>query len=117
MAIPDAFKNLALDTWYKAFVYLGGVCFIASLFMEVKGVSNSQAQLLSLGFFLVGIGEWKNHKTVSWFKPPSVYTGGAALMSAKVRQPDSFGLACDVIGCLLVLCGIVGAIIRCIKAG
>lgn len=115
MSVPDVFKNLVLDTWYKALVYIGGLGFIVSLFAEVKGLTNGQAQLLTLGFFLIGIGEWKNHKTASWFKPPNVYTGGAALMSAKVRQPDGFGLTCDVLGVLLMFIGIVSVIVKYIR--
>jgi hypothetical protein len=115
MALADAFKNLAIDTWYKAFVYVGGLGFIASLFAEVKGLTNGQAQLLTLGFFLIGIGEWKNHKTASWFKPPNVNTGGAALMSTKVRQPDAFGLACDLLGLVLMLIGIIGIVVTCMN--
>ncbi|MHA1573524.1 MAG: hypothetical protein ACTSX8_05980 [Alphaproteobacteria bacterium] len=114
MAVPDAFKNLALDTWYKVFVYIGGVGFVATLFAEAKGLSNGQAQLLTMGFFLVGIGEWKNHKTAKWFKPPNVYTGGAGLMSTKVRQPDGFGLTCDFLGLLLMLIGFISVIVKCI---
>jgi len=115
MAVPDAFKNLTLDTWYKAFVYIGGLGFVAALFAEVKGLSNGQAQLLTMGFFLVGIGEWKNHKTATWLKPANVYSGGAALMSAKVRQPDGFGLTCDFLGVLLMLIGVVSIIIKCVR--
>ena len=116
MGVPDAFKNLSLDTWYKAFVYIGGLGLVATLFAEVKGLSNGQAQLLTMGFFLLGIGEWKNHKAANWFKPPNVYTGGPALMSAKVRQPDAFGLTCDLLGILLMLIGVGSSIIiRCIR--
>jgi hypothetical protein len=115
MSVPDVFKNLVLDTWYKAFVYIGGLGFIVSLFTEVKGLTNGQTQLLTLGLFLIGIGEWKNHKTVSWIKPPNVYTGGAALMSTKVRQPDGFGLMCDVLGVLLIFIGIISIIVKCVR--
>ncbi len=113
MSPSDTFKNLKLDTWYKVFVYLGGVAFLVSLFVEIKGgMTNGQLQLLSLGVFLIGIGEWKNHKTVSWIKPPNVYTGGTALMETNERKPDLFGLACDLLGFLLIIlsaiCMIVG---------
>jgi len=115
MSVFDAFKNLALNTWYKGFVYIGGLGFILSLFFKVDGLTNGQTQLLTLGFFIFGIGEWKNHKIASWFKPPNVYTGGPALISTKVRQPDGFGLTCDFIGVILILIGITRMVINCIR--
>jgi len=111
----DTFKSLKLDTWYRAFVYLGGVAFLAALFVETKGITNGQLQLLSLGVFLIGIGEWKNHKTESWIKPANAYTGGPALMSAKVRKPDPFGLACEVLGFVLIVLSVISIIIRIFK--
>jgi hypothetical protein len=115
MTIPDAFKNLTLDTWYKVFVYLGGFAFLASLFVGVEGITNGQLQLLSLGIFLIGIREWENRKTANWIKPPNAYTGVAALMSAEVRKPDSFGIACDILGFILIILSVVFIIIRVIK--
>jgi hypothetical protein len=115
MSIPEFFKNLAIDTWYKAIMYIGGVGLIASLFAEVKGITNGQAQLFSLAFFFFGIGEWKNHKTISWIKPTNVYTGGPALMSAKVRQPDAFGVGCIILGVFFAIIGVISLIITLIK--
>ncbi len=115
MAIPDVFKNLAIDTWYKAFVYLGGIVLVASLFVEVKGLTPGQAQLIALGVFLVGIGEWKNHKIANWIKPANVYTGGPALVSATVRKPDPFGVVCDVLGGLSVLAGAISVVAKIIR--
>ena len=115
MPMPEFFKNLAIDTWYKAFVYIGGVVLIASLFAEVKGITNGQAQLFSLVFFFIGIGEWKNHKTASWIKPENAYTGGPALMSAKVRQPDVFGVGCIILGVIFAIIGIISIIVALFK--
>jgi len=98
--MPEIFKNLALDAWYKALAYVGGVVLVFALFFTVHGISNTQAQLLALGLFLIGLGEWKNHKTAAWFKEPNVYTGGAALMSTIVRKADAFGIFLDVSGLL-----------------
>ncbi len=113
--MSELFKNLALNTWYKAFTYIGGVGLITSLFAEVKGITNGQAQLLSLAFFLIGIGEWKNHKTASWIKQANAYTGGPALMSAKVRQPDAFGVGCDILGVIFAIIGVMSIIVTLIK--
>jgi len=106
MNVPEIFKNLIIDTWYKAFVYIGALLFIVTLFVEIKGITNNQLQLLSGGLFFIGTGEWKNWKTASWFKPPNVYTGPPALMSAKLHKPDALGLFFDIIGILLILIAI-----------
>jgi hypothetical protein len=98
----DILKNLLLDTWYKVLVYVGGIIFVASLFVEVKAISNGQLQLLAGGITLLGLGEWKNHKERSWIKPPNVYTGGAALMTATVREPDLVGVLLQLLGGVLI---------------
>lgn len=98
MGADGFLKSLALDTWYKVVMYAGAVLFAVGLTVEVRGITNGEALLVGLGLFLIGIGEWKNHKTAAWIKPPNVYTGPAALMQTKVRQPDFFGLLLDLCG-------------------
>ncbi|MDA2912445.1 hypothetical protein MYX77_00535 [Acidobacteriia bacterium AH_259_A11_L15] len=107
MDVGDFLKSFAIDTWYKAVMYLGGVVLVISFFAEAKGLTNDQLQLLSGGVFLVGLGEWKNHKEVSWIKPPNVYTGGPALMSATVRKADLVGVVLDLAGVVLIGLSIV----------
>lgn len=83
-------------------MYLGGAVFAVSLFVDVKGIGNVNAQLLSGGCFLLGLGEWKNHKVESWIKPPNAYTGGTALMSSTVRKPDFIGVLLLILGVALL---------------
>jgi hypothetical protein len=111
MDIGDFLKGLVIDAWYKALMYLGGAVFAVSLFVDVKGIGNVTAQLLSGGAFLLGLGEWKNHKVQSWIKPPNVYTGGAALMSSTVRKPDFVGIVLETLGVVL-LCIAAWRIVR-----
>lgn len=70
--------------------------------MDVKGLTNIQLQLLSGGAFLIGLGEWKNHKVASWIKPANAYTGGPALMRATVRESDALGIILDLVGIFLI---------------
>jgi hypothetical protein len=91
-------KSLALDAWYKVVMYVGVTLFAVGLTIDLRGMTNGEALLFGLGMFLIGLGEWKNHKVAAWIKPPNVYTGGAALMQAKVRQSDVFGLLLDFCG-------------------
>lgn len=95
-------KFVALDTWYKVLMYLGVILFGTGLTVELRGITNGEALLIGLAMFLIGIGEWKNHKVVAWINPPNIYTGGAALIQAKERRPDLFGLFLDFCG-LIVL--------------
>lgn len=102
MDAAELIKNFAIDTWYKAVMYLGAIIFVVSLFSTVKGLTNSQLQLLSGGAFLLGLGEWKNHKVSSWIRPPNAYTGPAAFMEATVRSADFIGVLFEVVGVVLV---------------
>lgn len=111
MSLVEFFKSLVLDTWYKALVYLGGVVLVLSLFIDVKGITNSQLQLLSSGVFLIGLGEWKNHKFIQQIKPPNAYTGPAMLMSIPVWKPDIIGILLDLGGITLLVLGIRSLII------
>lgn len=99
----DTLKNLNLDSWYKVFVAMGAVVLISAIFISAQGLTNGQAMLLGAALFLIGIGEWKNQKTAVDFKPPNAYTGPAAILQYKIRQPD-------LIGNLFILLGI-GALI------
>lgn len=103
MDAAELIKNFAIDTWYKAVMYLGAIIFVVSLFSSVKGLTNSQLQLLSGGAFLFGLGEWKKHKIRSWIKPPNAYTGPAAHMHATIRESDSFGTFLQAVGIVLIL--------------
>ena len=99
-------SSLKLDVWYKALVYIGGVALLLSLFIDVKGITNTQLQLIASGLFLVGLGEWKNTKTKTRIKPPNVYTGPALLMQSNVWKPDLIGLLFDVAGLVLLGVGV-----------
>ncbi len=102
MNLGEFLKSFVIDAWFKAVMYVGAVVLVASFFLEVKGITNEQLQLLAGGAFLVGLGEWKNHKVASWIKPPNVYTGGPLLMSATVRRPDFVGVILECAGALLL---------------
>ena len=54
-------SNLKIDYWYKMLPVIGTVTLILGLTVEVKGVTNTLVQLVSIGVIFVGIGEWINH--------------------------------------------------------
>ncbi|MGA3262966.1 MAG: hypothetical protein ABSC47_02850 [Terracidiphilus sp.] len=106
MDVSDVLKSLTIDTWYKAIMCLGGGVLVASIFFPVHGLTSQEWQLLSGGAFLVGLGEWKNHKAYSYIKPPNAYTGSAALMSGIIRKPDLVGTLFELAGGALFMFGI-----------
>lgn len=100
---PDFLKNLALDVWYKVFIVVGAVLFIVSLIVDLKGITNNQAQLLAGGLFFLGIGEWINHSKTQDILPPNVYTGGRALLITTSKwKPKIIGVLFDIIGIFLL---------------
>lgn len=99
----DLLKDLKLDHWYKVVLILGATVLVASFFIEVKGITNSQLQLLAGGMFLIGLGEWQNHGDHTEIWPPNIYTGGSALqVTTHVRKPTLFGLFLDIVGAILL---------------
>ncbi|RLJ00862.1 MAG: hypothetical protein DRP11_05340 [Candidatus Aenigmatarchaeota archaeon] len=99
MEFSDILRNLKIDTWYKAFVYLGGLVLAISFFVEAKGITNTQLQLLSAGIFFFGIGEWKNHKLLVEHRP-------TVLIQYPIRKPDFFGVILELIGTTLIILSI-----------
>jgi len=110
MNVTEILKNLALDTWYKVLLSIGATLFVLSLVVTTKGISNGQLQLVSSGLFFFGLGEWKNRKVASTFKPPNAYTGPVGILSTMVRQPDTLGKIFDLLGILLFTIGILSII-------
>lgn len=101
MSLPEIFKDLSLDKWYKVLVYLGGVVLVLSFFLEVKGtIGNTNLQLLAGGAFLIGMGEWNNHHETKQITTPSVY--GQYELTRRFRRVTPFGLLLDVIGLVLL---------------
>jgi hypothetical protein len=93
--IADALKSL-LDTWYKAVMCLGAGVLVASLFFPVHGLTNQECQGLSGGAFLIGLGEWKNHKwCISYYS--------TCRITDLVRKPDLFGVSCEIAGAVLIV--------------
>lgn len=52
---------LKIDYWYKILPVIGTVTLILGLTVELKSVSNTLVQLVSIAVIFIGIGEWINH--------------------------------------------------------
>jgi hypothetical protein len=57
-------RNLALDEWYKIFIWLGIFGLISALLFTIKItiISNNGLMISSFGIILIGIGEWMKWK-------------------------------------------------------
>ncbi len=54
-------STLKIDYWYKMLPVIGTILLIISLTFELKDVSNTMVQVISVGVIFFGIGEWINH--------------------------------------------------------
>ena len=73
---------------------------------QIHGNYESATPAIVQKRFLFGLGEWKNNKVTSWFKPPNFYTGGAALISAIIRNADFLGVLLELAGLASIATGI-----------
>lgn len=87
------------DTYYKAATYAGLVVFASALAAGDKAFS-----LTGIGIALAGIGEWTHIRRYE--RPVSETTSGYVV----VRQPSPASVALLLVGVLLALVGIAGAI-------
>jgi uncharacterized membrane protein len=105
--ISAVMKGLNLDKWYKALFFLGAGLFLVSIFVDIRGMSNTLLVFISLGMFFIGFGEWLNAGKVVAIIPPNVYLGGQAI---KVEQPAwrprPLGLLLDLVGIFMLFIGI-----------
>jgi hypothetical protein len=106
----DFLKDLKLDSWYKALVYVGGVVLLLSLFVPVQGIAPMRVQAMSLGGMLFGLGVWKCQKHESFIKPPNVYTGPTALITITRWYPDPIGLMLNLAGVVSFSLGFFGVV-------
>lgn len=90
---------LKVEHWYHLFVALGATGAIVSLSVEVKGIANAHALLLSLGLMFIGVGEWINHPLQTRLMHPSVYAPGGGVLTSHPRNPRPLGYLFDVLGC------------------
>jgi len=97
---------LKVEHWYHVFVLLGAAGTVAALSVDLKGIANAHALLLSLGGFFVGIGEWINHPLQTAIIPPNAYLGGGGVLSGHPRKPKLMGTLFDILGFVLLVVGI-----------
>jgi hypothetical protein len=98
-------EKLVIDYWYKAVVVASIFILIISLTVNLVAIDNTVVQLISIGAFFIGIGEWINHPLQTRLMPASVlYPAGK--ITGNPRNPSFTGILFDILGCLLVGIGI-----------
>ncbi len=89
---------LKVEHWYHLFVALGATGALVALTLDVKGITNIQALLLSLGLMFVGVGEWINHPLQTRLMPPTALTPGGGIITGHPRSNSILGVLFDVLG-------------------
>ncbi len=56
--LPELFKGLRINNYYKYLLYLAGIILILSLFIELKNVNVVRVRYVSFWIIVVGLGVW-----------------------------------------------------------
>jgi hypothetical protein len=89
--------NFPIKAWYHLLIALGIAGAAAALTVDLKGIQNTHALLVSLGVLLVGIGEWINH-------PYQAFLSGSC--RGHPRNSSALGVLCDIAGMALFAVGV-----------
>jgi hypothetical protein len=97
-------KNLSLNAWYKVVMAFGAVCVFAALTIDLQ-LPNGPVALVALGAFFVGLGEWRNHPLQ--VRVVTGADGGTYKISGYPRNAHLTGVAFDILGGVLIVCGLL----------
>lgn len=98
-------EKLVIDYWYKAIAVAGLFVLVLSLTVNLVNIDNNVVQLLSLGAFFIGLGEWVNHPLQTSLIPASaLYPAGK--LTGHPRNSSFSGILLDLIGVVLIGIGI-----------
>jgi len=97
--------KLVIDYWYKAVAVAGLSVLILSLTVSLVSIDNNAVQLISLGAFFIGLGEWVNHPLQISLMPASALYPAGKLMGHP-RNSSFIGIMLDFLGCLLIGIGV-----------
>lgn len=98
MAMENPLKSLVIDYWYKAITVASVVFLLVALTVDLKGVENKAAILISLGLFFIGLGEWINHPLQTRIAPSLKITSYNRKASLRGNLFDVLGFSIVCIG-------------------
>jgi hypothetical protein len=93
--------NLKLDTWYKALIAAGLLALLVSI-----ATGKETFVALSLGIFMIGVGEWINHPTRTAFVDREDGFPSQGILTIKTRRPSLLGWTVDCLGVIFFAVGI-----------
>lgn len=99
--MDNPLKTLQVTNWYKAVTVLSAICLVIGLTTQRDTIA-----LLSLGAFLIGIGEWRNHRKAVEFRPT---VAGLAKVTDNVWQATWLGILLDLLGVAVIAYGLYRA--------
>lgn len=56
--LPELFKGLSLNVYYKVIIYIAGIIFILSLFLEVPEINISYVRKVTFWAIVISMGYW-----------------------------------------------------------
>lgn len=98
-------EKLVIDYWYKAIAVAGLFVLVISLTVKLVGIDNNVVQLISLGAFFIGLGEWVNHPLQTSILPASALFPGGTI-TGHPRNSSVTGISLDILGCILIGIGL-----------
>ncbi len=101
--MDNPLSKLELKYWYHVVMVSSIGFLLLSLYIPFIGVENVFVQKLSLGAFLIGLGEWINHPLQTALYPPSYHMPTGGITTGHPRNNKRIGILFVIIGiCLIV---------------
>ncbi|WP_231753035.1 hypothetical protein [Burkholderia sp. TSV86] len=110
-AIAGIFQKFIIDYWYKMLIPISVILFILAITTDLHTIPNGPLVLLSIGLFMIGLGEWINHPLQT---SAGVNFGQKMVIVAHPRRPKVGGVVLDIVGAILGFIGFVKIIIATI---
>ncbi|MCG3706409.1 hypothetical protein L5F43_07915 [Aliarcobacter butzleri] len=107
--MDNLLSKLELKYWYHVVMVSSLGFLLLSLYIPFIGVENAFVQKLSLGAFLIGLGEWINHPLQTKLYPPSYHMPTGGVTTGYPRNNSFMGILFDILGIALIIWGCFGS--------
>lgn len=97
----DTPARLKIEHWYHLLIVLGAAGALAAMTVELKGVANAHALVMSLGILCIGIGEWINHPFQTVLVLPNADLPRGGKLTGHPRKNSILGVAFVLTGLAL----------------
>lgn len=106
-AMADNTKNSPVTRYFFIVLLISGIgLFIFSLFTESQNAFFSGLQQISIGFFLIGTGEWINHPLQKSVRYKDKENFIFRRIHHRKRNPSGLGNLLEICGLILIFTGI-----------